>query len=91
MSAHALDPIALPVEAETSGVDDTTSAADPRTAVSPRVRAILLVVALGILVFPVADLLRAASDPYTRTLIEAAPRLEHAAGAAAATTSEGAG
>jgi peptide/nickel transport system ATP-binding protein len=38
-----------------------------------------------------ADLLRAASDPYTRTLIEAAPRLEHAAGAAAATTSEGAG
>ena len=64
MSAHALDPTAVPVQAQPAGGDDAASTSDRRaTAVTPRVRAILLVVALGILVFPVADLLRAAGKP----------------------------
>jgi len=62
MSAHALDPIALPVPAADTPAVPATPARD-RASVTPRVRAILLVVALGILVFPIADLLRAAGKP----------------------------
>jgi hypothetical protein len=53
MSAHALDPIAL------SGAPSDTASGT----VTPRVRAVLLVVAIGILVFPIADVLRAAGKP----------------------------
>jgi hypothetical protein len=64
MSAQALDPIALPVPAAEDAADPTTlTPAVPGASVTPRVRAILLVVALGILVFPIADLLRAAGKP----------------------------
>ena len=57
MSAHALDPIALSV-----APSDAASGTGSGT-VSPRMRAVLLVVAFGILVFPIADLLRAAGKP----------------------------
>lgn len=61
MSAHALDPIAQPVS--TTGQPAATPAPGTVVSVTPRVRAVLLVVALGILVFPLADLLRAAGKP----------------------------
>jgi hypothetical protein len=64
MSAHALDPIALRTSApDASPTDAQAGPATDGAAITPRVRAILLVVALGILVFPIADLLRAAGKP----------------------------
>ena len=57
MSAHALDPLASP----TALAEAPATASDVQ--ISPRVRAVLLVVALGILVFPIADLLIAAAKP----------------------------
>jgi hypothetical protein len=53
MSAHALDPMTVPA----------LPAGPAAGTVTPRVRAVLLVVALGILVFPIADVLRAAAKP----------------------------
>lgn len=52
MSARILDPLPVP-----------TLSDRPVGSVTPRVRAVLLVVALGILVFPIVDLLRAAGKP----------------------------
>ena len=53
MSTRALDPMPMP----------GMSTGQTAEAVTPRVRAVMLVVALGILVFPIADVLRAAAKP----------------------------
>jgi hypothetical protein len=53
MSAHTLETVPAP----------TLAVERPSGSVTPRVRAVLLVVALGILVFPIADVLRAAARP----------------------------